>query len=161
MIRIVLPFSLWAAIAVAPGAAMQSRLAPSDQEVLEQLERDWDAAFLQKDLKFIEQVLADEFIATYDDGTRGDKAKELMLTSEFNQNHARPSRIATFPTCQPAGSDAMHGTAVADGTACAMRIIVLPVPHGGCLSTMVSLAGVNSWKVAVAPMKTARSNPSA
>ena len=30
-------------------------------------------------------LLADEFIATYDDGSRGDKAKELALAAEFNQ----------------------------------------------------------------------------
>jgi len=34
---------------------------------------------------FIETILADEFIATYDDGTRGDRAKELALAAAFNQ----------------------------------------------------------------------------
>ena len=57
----------------------------SDQEILIQLERDWDEAFLKKDITFIETVLADEFVAIYGDGTRGDKAKELQLTAEFNQ----------------------------------------------------------------------------
>ena len=32
-----------------------------------------------KDVPFIENILADEFIATYDHGSRGDKAKELAL----------------------------------------------------------------------------------
>ena len=63
----------------------QQKRALSDQEILIQLERDWDAAFLKKDIKFIETVLADEFIATYGDGSRGDKAKELKLTEEFDQ----------------------------------------------------------------------------
>ena len=29
--------------------------------------------------------MADEFTATYDDGSRGDKTRELALTAEFNQ----------------------------------------------------------------------------
>jgi ketosteroid isomerase-like protein len=57
----------------------------SDQQILVQLERDWDAAFLKKDVGFIESVLADEFVATYDDGMRGDKAEELRLAGQFNQ----------------------------------------------------------------------------
>ena len=57
----------------------------SDQEVLIDLEREWDAAFHSQNAAFIERVLADEFIATYGDGTRGDKAKELALAREFDQ----------------------------------------------------------------------------
>lgn len=57
----------------------------SDQDVLIELERQWDAAFQRQDAGFIESVLAEEFIATYGDGTRGDKAKELALAREFNQ----------------------------------------------------------------------------
>jgi hypothetical protein len=57
----------------------------SDQEVLIDLERRWDAAFHRQDASFIETILADEFIATYGDGSRGDKAKELSLAREQNQ----------------------------------------------------------------------------
>ena len=35
--------------------------------------------------QFIESILADEFVATYGDGSRGDKAKELKLTADFDQ----------------------------------------------------------------------------
>jgi ketosteroid isomerase-like protein len=63
----------------------QRQPAKSDQEVLIELERSWNAAFYGKNLAFIENVLADEFVATYDDGSRGDKAKELSLAAEFNQ----------------------------------------------------------------------------
>ena len=63
----------------------QSQPARSDQEILIQLERDWDDAFHRKDVGFIENVLADEFVVTYADGSRADKAKELMLAAEFNQ----------------------------------------------------------------------------
>ena len=63
----------------------QAKPVLSDQETLIQLERDWDEAFLRKDIKFIESILADEFIATYGDGSRGDKAKELQLTADFDQ----------------------------------------------------------------------------
>jgi hypothetical protein len=57
----------------------------SDQEVLIELEREWDAAFHSQNVTFIERVLADEFVATYGDGSRGDKAKELALAREFDQ----------------------------------------------------------------------------
>ena len=57
----------------------------SDQQILIELERAWDAAFHRQDAKFIETLLADEFIATYGDGSRGDKAKELSLVAENKQ----------------------------------------------------------------------------
>jgi ketosteroid isomerase-like protein len=57
----------------------------SDQEVLTQLEHDWDEAFHRRDVRFIENILADEFIVTYDDGTRGDKTRELSIAATFNQ----------------------------------------------------------------------------
>ena len=66
-------------------AAQAAKPVMSDQDILIQLERDWDEAFLRKDIKFIENILADEFVAIYGDGTRGDKAKELQLTADFNQ----------------------------------------------------------------------------
>jgi ketosteroid isomerase-like protein len=74
---------LAAASVTATGA--QERAGRSDQQILIQLEREWDAAFQAKDLPFIERVLADDFVATYADGSRGDKAKELALTAAFNQ----------------------------------------------------------------------------
>lgn len=74
---------LWCA-AVEPAEA-QSRRVRSDQETLEQLERDWDAAFQRKDIDFIHSILADDFVATYTDGHRGDKAIEKHNTSAFNQ----------------------------------------------------------------------------
>ena len=57
----------------------------SDQEILTRLEREWDAAFLRNDVGFVASVLADDFVATYDDGSTGDKARELKLVAEFNQ----------------------------------------------------------------------------
>jgi ketosteroid isomerase-like protein len=71
----------WAMAAPIP----QAEPARSDQQNLIQLERDWDAAFHRKDVRFVESVLADEFVVTYEDGSRGDKAKELALAAEFNQ----------------------------------------------------------------------------
>lgn len=50
-----------------------------------QLERSWNEAFYRKDVSFLERVLAEEFIGTYEDGSQGDKAKEIALTKEFNQ----------------------------------------------------------------------------
>ena len=70
---------------VAGTAFGQTRPVESDQEALIRLERGWNAAFYRRDVAFIETLLADEFIATYDDGSRGDKARELALAGEFNQ----------------------------------------------------------------------------
>ena len=68
-----------------PASASQQPPVRSDQEILIELEQGWNEAFYRKDVAFIENLLADEFMATYDDGSRGDKAKELALTAEFNQ----------------------------------------------------------------------------
>ena len=81
------------ALAVAPLARAQEfkGQAPPDtpptaeEQELIQLERAWDAAFVAKDMRFIERVLADEFVVTYGDGTRGDKAAEMAQTIDFDQ----------------------------------------------------------------------------
>ena len=75
------------ALSLATPALAQStpRRAQSDQEILVQLERDWDAAFHRRDVAFIESVLATEFIATYAEGQRADRAKELQNARDFNQ----------------------------------------------------------------------------
>jgi hypothetical protein len=57
----------------------------SDQETLIQLERDWVAALQRNDVTFVDGILAEEFVATYGDGTRGDRKRELQLVAEFNQ----------------------------------------------------------------------------
>ena len=75
---------LVAACAVTASASQRPPV-ESDQQVLIKLERSWNEAFYRKDVAFIENLLADEFIATYDDGSRGDKAKELALVMEFDQ----------------------------------------------------------------------------
>ena len=48
------------------------------------MERDWDAALRRNDVQFIDSILADEFIVTYDDGTRGDRATELAFAATFS-----------------------------------------------------------------------------
>jgi ketosteroid isomerase-like protein len=73
------------ALGAAPARAAEQARVKSDQDVLIELERKWNDAFYSKDVAFIRTILADEFIATYDDGTRGDKAKELELAGSFNQ----------------------------------------------------------------------------
>src|SRR5260221_1390840 len=72
-------------VAGLPAAGGQSAPVRSDQQILIKLERDWDEAFHRKDVAFLETVLADEFVSTYGDGSRGDRAKELKLATEFNQ----------------------------------------------------------------------------
>ena len=66
-------------------SASQRPPVESDQQIVVKLEQGWNEAFYRKDAAFIENILADEFTATYDDGSRGDKAKELALVAEFNQ----------------------------------------------------------------------------
>jgi len=66
-------------------AVLSAQQVKSDQQVLVELEQAWNDAFYVKDIAFIRTVLADEFVATYDDGSRGDKAKELELATAFNQ----------------------------------------------------------------------------
>jgi ketosteroid isomerase-like protein len=78
-------FYLLAVVSAVQASGAQSQRVRSDQEILMQLEQDWDDAFHRKDVGFIENILADEFIATYGDGSRGDKAKELALAATFDQ----------------------------------------------------------------------------
>ncbi len=61
------------------------RRVQSAQQILEQLERDWVEALNANNVAFIDSVLAPEFIATYGDGTRADKKRELQMVKEFNQ----------------------------------------------------------------------------
>ena len=66
----------------APGA--QSRSMQGDREALIQLERDWNEAFNRRDVAFFENVLAEEFMATYADGRSVDRAQELEMVATFN-----------------------------------------------------------------------------
>lgn len=66
-------------------SAPQQTPVASDQQAVIELERAWNEAFYAKDIALIEGVLADEFTATYDDGSRGDRARELALSTAFNQ----------------------------------------------------------------------------
>ena len=75
-----IPAAVWTA-----GALAAQPPAVSVEETLIALERGWNEAFYARDVEFLETVLADEFIATYDDGARGDKARELELAASFNQ----------------------------------------------------------------------------
>ena len=72
-----------AMVAVASGAGAQP--VKSDQDTLIELEQKWDVAFHSHDVTFIETLLADEFVVTYGDGARGDKATELRLATDFDQ----------------------------------------------------------------------------
>ena len=75
---------VWMAIAGVAATAQTPR-GESDQDVLIGLERGWNDAVYERNLAFIDSVLADDFTATYEDGDVGDRAKELRLVAEFNQ----------------------------------------------------------------------------
>lgn len=72
-------------IVLAAAVPASAQRVQSDQEVLIALERGWNEAFYRKDVAFIERLLAEEFVATYDDGRIGDKATELALVTAFDQ----------------------------------------------------------------------------
>lgn len=73
-------------VLVSAGTVMaQDTRGQSDQQILMDLEKRWDAAFLKNDVEFVKNVLADEFMAIYDDGSKGDRARELQLVMDFNQ----------------------------------------------------------------------------
>src|SRR6185312_3655300 len=74
-----------AVLAAVPALAQNTQRPQSDQEVLIRLERDWDVAFHHKDVPFIEKVLATEFVATYAEGQRADRATEIENAKNFNQ----------------------------------------------------------------------------
>jgi hypothetical protein len=59
--------------------AQSSPPVKSDQDILIELEHNWDAAFHRHDQAFIDRILAEEFVATYDNGVRGDRDLELKL----------------------------------------------------------------------------------
>lgn len=76
----------WALAAVCTASAFASQPpAVSVEEELIALERGWNEAFYARDVEFLDSILADDFIVTYDDGARGDKARELELSASFNQ----------------------------------------------------------------------------
>ncbi len=80
------PFSwMLAAVLLAVAATAGAQSAQSTRETLIELERSWNDAVYTGDVDVIEGLLADEFRGTYDDGSRGDKARELELVANFNQ----------------------------------------------------------------------------
>jgi hypothetical protein len=80
--RLILSGILSAALCV--GVAAQ-RAVLSTQQILEQLERDWIDALKRNDADFVDTVLAPEFVSTFADGSRGDRAHELQEVKNFNQ----------------------------------------------------------------------------
>ena len=89
-------FAVFLILGFVPAAhPLEAQNLKSDQDVLIELERQWDAAFHSQNAAFIDTVLAEEFIATYGDGSRGDKTKELALARDFNQQ-VDSSRLDDF-----------------------------------------------------------------
>ena len=74
-----------AAWAVPASASQKTTPVASDQQILIGLEQGWNEALYRNDVAFVEKLLDDEFIVTYEDGSRGDKAKELAIVARFNQ----------------------------------------------------------------------------
>src|SRR6185503_13898911 len=68
--RFLVPMVCLLTLASATAPATQQRTAKDDEQAIIELERGWNAALYRKDLPFIENLLADEFIGTYDDGSR-------------------------------------------------------------------------------------------
>jgi ketosteroid isomerase-like protein len=85
MIRRSVLVALLAAVWTVTVSGGQTGAVKSDQEILMQLERDWDAAFRRRDVAFIEGILAEEFVATYSDGSRGNRDEELSRAANFDR----------------------------------------------------------------------------
>lgn len=73
------------AVVLAIPVSAQQKPVQSDQQIIISLERQWNDAFYQKDMETVDKMLAQEFMATYEDGSRGDRDRELTLTKEFDQ----------------------------------------------------------------------------
>ena len=72
-----------AMLAMGGGAGAQMTV-QSDQQRLIEIERRWVEALQNNDVAFVDSVLAEEFVAIYGDGTRGDRRHELQLVKDFN-----------------------------------------------------------------------------
>ena len=79
------PSWMLAAVCLAVAATAHAQTDRSTRETLIELERSWNDAVYAGDVDVIERLLADEFRGTYDDGSRGDKAREVELVANFNQ----------------------------------------------------------------------------
>jgi len=86
MTRRILAVVLASVASAAVLVAQQPPPVRSDQDILIQLERDWDAAFHRHDVAFIDRLLADEFVVTYDTGVRADRNVELQLAKTVDEN---------------------------------------------------------------------------
>lgn len=75
----------WLLTAISSVAGAQDVRGRSDQQIFRELEEVWAAAVERNDVEFVNAILADEYVSTYEDGSQGDKAKELALVKEFNQ----------------------------------------------------------------------------
>lgn len=76
-------------------ATVQDQRGRSDQEIFLELEERWAAAVERNDVSAVGAILADEYVSTYDDGSHGDRARELELVRTFNQ-HIDESAIEDF-----------------------------------------------------------------
>jgi ketosteroid isomerase-like protein len=72
---------VWAAAVVLP----EAQAVRSDQQILFDLEQRWARAFLERDAESVDGLLAEDFMAVYADGSRGDRARELEQVASFNQ----------------------------------------------------------------------------
>jgi len=70
---------------VAAATPLHAQAVRSDQQILYDLERGWARAFLERDVEFVDGLLAEDFIAIYANGSSGDRAHELMEVAGFNQ----------------------------------------------------------------------------
>ena len=83
--RLVLGCAVLATLSAIGTAPAQAQPGATDEQTLVELERAWNDAFYKKDIEFLDSILAEEFVATYDDGTLGDRNRELELSASFNQ----------------------------------------------------------------------------
>jgi len=71
-------FCLMVAACMAVSAGAERQTPSSREQELIRLETDWNAAFMRKDAAFFRNVMAEEYVVVFGDGSRGDRAVELQ-----------------------------------------------------------------------------------
>jgi hypothetical protein len=80
---VVIGFVCWLFAASVPAAAQETKRSPAgDSKTIQDLEAKLSAAFLKKDVVFLESVIADDAIHVGSDGARMTKSKYLALVTK-------------------------------------------------------------------------------
>lgn len=77
------------------GLSAQDQRGLSDQQIFLAIEQRWATAVERNDVAAVGEILADEYVSVFEDGTLGTRDRELELVRTFNQ-HIDESEILDF-----------------------------------------------------------------